>query len=259
MNKQKFVSRFVARLEKERSALGMTQIEMARQLEMSLSGYKKMISGETSRIDLYTAYRLSLVTGKCISEYCLDESSELSDMCQKFRRLTDQQLRFVSGIVDFEISFLEDSHTEPFSDFVDLMIPTGNLRDGMIWDSIHVDRINASFYRKRFGDNLHCALQITSNNLHPVYNTGDILLISKTAPRDGDTVLLVNKETNRAYIRKLVEGNPWILVPINDYGISFEIDLHDKEELSKWIIYGHVLTKMRMQNTDVINNFVEEP
>lgn len=54
MTKQELAKNFSLNVERERMRLGFTQAEMAKKLEMSLSGYKKMISGETTRIDSYT-------------------------------------------------------------------------------------------------------------------------------------------------------------------------------------------------------------
>ena len=170
----------------------------------------------------------------------------MSNIIQKLYRLTPSQLYFISDIIDFELSFLRQSSEEALEDYINLIVPTGNMEDGMIWDSMQIEKINIARYRKSFGSNLHCALRITSNNLHPVYNMEDILLISKKAPRDGDTVLLVNTERNRAYIRRLHLSNTWILSPLNNFGVTFQIDVENKEEMSKWIIFGHVLAKTRL-------------
>ena len=56
LTKQELVKNFTLNVEKERLKLKLTQAQMAKKLDMSLSGYKKMISGVTTIIDLYTAY-----------------------------------------------------------------------------------------------------------------------------------------------------------------------------------------------------------
>ena len=84
-------------------------------------------------------------------------------------------------IIDTELALSaykdESSHTE---DLISVLIPTGNMTDGMILDSYNVEKLDVSNYRKAFGDALHIGIRITSNHLHPVYNKGDILLISLT-------------------------------------------------------------------------------
>lgn len=245
MKKQDFVMNFVTHLEKERIVAGLTQTQMADHLELSLSGYKKMISGETTRIDLYTAYRLSKITGKDIIEFCEPPHSNLTGTVKKFRHLTPLQQNFVSAVIDFEAAFLDCLSSEKEADYVDLLIPTGNMHDGMIWDSSHVQKINVAHYRRLFGAKLHCAIQITSNHLLPAYSKNDILLVSKSAPHDGETGLFINKETHCCYLRKLHMSKPWILEPLNDYGISIFLDCDDPKATDKWIVFGKVLAKMR--------------
>ena len=62
---------------------------------------------------------------------------------------------------------------------------------------------------------------------------GDILLISRRPPRDGDTTIFLNTENGRAYLRRFIQQVPRILQPINE------------DEVKKWVKYGVVLTKMR--------------
>ena len=95
------------------------------------------------------------------------------------------------------------------------------MTDGMIFDSYNVEKLDVSNYRKAFGDALHIGIRITSNHLHPVYNKGDILLISRNPIRDGDTGIFINAQNKRAYIRKLHQKTPCELTPINNYGETF--------------------------------------
>ena len=115
----------------------------------------------------------------------------------------------------------------------------------MILDSYNVEKLDVSNYRKAFGDALHIGIRITSNHLHPVYNKGDILLISRNPIRDGDTGIFINAQNKRAYIRKLHQTNPCELTPINNYGETFYVDSDNVDDMSKWIKFGHVLCKVR--------------
>ena len=151
-----------------------------------------------------------------------------------------------SSIIDTELALSaykdESSHTE---DLISVLIPTGNMTDGMILDSYNVEKLDVSNYRKAFGDALHIGIRITSNHLHPVYNKGDILLISRNPIRDGDTGIFINAQNKRAYIRKLHQKNPCELTPINNYGETFYVDSDNVDDMSKWIKFGHVLCKVR--------------
>ncbi len=245
MTRQEIISNFINNMERERTSLGLTQAQMAQAVDMSVSGYKKLIAGETSRIDLFIAYQTHMLTGKWIFELCGDDNSLLEQTVCRLRNLTPSQLRFISALVDFEADFLNKVPADLAEDYVSLLTPTGNQEDGMIWDSVNVEKLNVAAYRKRFGADLHCALRITSDHLHPVYNAGDILLISKAAPRDGDTGMFINKETGRAYLRKFHQASSCILEPLNDYGVSFTMDGFREGDMDKWLIFGRVLSKLR--------------
>jgi len=247
MTRQKIHINFVENLEKERCAAGLTQCQMAEKLDMSVSGYKKLISGETTKIDLYTAYRLCTFTGKWLFEFCEGTADTmLKSIALRLRYLSPYQLCFLSSVIDFEMDYVDNYKHDSRGDYINLLTPTGSHHDGMIWDSTNIEKINISHYRKRFGSMLHCAIRITGNYLHPTYNAGDILLVSQTALKDGDTGLFVNKDENRAYIRKFKQTNSWILEPVNGYGQTFVVDNLDKDEMDKWIIFGRVLTKVRV-------------
>ncbi len=244
MTRKEVSDNFVLNLERERTSLGLTQAEMAQKLELSTSGYKKMIAGQTAKVDLYIAYRMHLLTGKWFSEFC-GEVSEETKIISLLHRLNKPQLRFIKGIVDLELAFQDSGNITETEDYVSLLTLTGNQEDGMVWDSFHMEKLNVSCYRRRFGDDLHCALRINSNHFHPVYQSGDILLISQTALRDGDTGIFVNRETSRTYLRRFRQTNSYILESLNDFGISIVIDNNNKEEMAKWIRFGRVLSKMR--------------
>lgn len=248
MRRQELVERFVEYMERERSNLDWTQEQMAKELELSLSGYKKIVAGETTRIDAFMIYKMHEITGKWFFIQGIDKDSEFLQILKQLQELSVSQLRFISSIVDFEHQFLMSDPPGNKEDYVSLLIPTGNLEDGMIWDSVNVEKINIAPYRKRFGDEISCAIQITSNHICPVYNLGDILLISKTPPRDGDTGIFINKEHGRAYIRQYRQTNPCALLPLTSFGEAFYVDIYDTEEICKWIKFGRVLAKIREVN-----------
>lgn len=166
-------------------------------------------------------------------------------MIAKLSRLSVSQRNFVEGIIDFELEFAAEHPDDSPDDSLTVIIPTGNCEDGMIWDSANIRKINIAPYRKRYGSQVHIGVEITSNHLNPVYYMGDILLISRRPPRDGDTAIFLNKENGCAYLRRFVQQIPRILEPINGYGETFYIDPYNEAEMKKWIKYGIVLTKIR--------------
>ncbi len=244
MTQQELLSHFIENLEKERVRFHLTQAQMAEKLEMSTSNYKKLIAGQYRRPNLFLAQRLYELTGKLLFQF-FDSSSPELDVIAKLSRLSVSQRNFVEGIIDFELEFAAEHPDDSPDDSLTVIIPIGNCEDGMIWDSANIRKINIAPYRKRYGSQIHIGVEITSNHLNPVYYMGDILLISRRPPRDGDTAIFLNKENGCAYLRRFVQQIPRILEPINGYGETFYIDPYDEAEMKKWIKYGIVLTKIR--------------
>ena len=130
-------------------------------------------------------------------------------------------------------------------DYTTMIIPSGNMHDGMVYDSCSLEKINISGYRKRYGNQIDCALLVTSDHMSPVYHANDILLIARNPIRDGDTGIFINKVTGLLYIRRLRQTDPWRLEPLTYYGQTFYIDSNNASEMSHWIIFGHVISKTR--------------
>lgn len=247
ISKQELTKKFVLSIERERINLNLTQAQMAAKMQMSLSGYKKMVSGATTRIDLHIVYLLHSITGRWIYDF-IDEHNEDSDLFLKIKQLSPSQKRTVKSLVNFELGFLnshDPSSPDDPQDYITVYVPTGNMEDGMILDSYNYKKVNAAPYRKRFGDRLHCGIQLTSDHLHPVYHQGDILLICRDSVREGDTGIFLNKKTGRTYIRRYSVSDFWVLDPISSYGTPIVIDRSNEEEAQSWVCSGYVLSKMR--------------
>lgn len=233
---------FAENLEKERVRLLLSQKEMASKLELSLSAYKRIINLTTSKVDLLMLYKLYLLTGKTLYEL-LGVSDQLISLNKKLMSLSPQQMSFIESVVDFENAFKQN--VENVEEYISVFIPTGNMQDGMIYDSSNVEKVNIAEYIAIYGNKINCGIKITSNHLHPVYNLGDILLISKRPIRDGDTGVFINKENGCAYIRKFHQTNPCSLEPLNDYGETFYVNSKDKNGMDNWIKFGVVVAKLR--------------
>lgn len=243
LSRQDVVNNFTLNVEKERLKQKFTQEQMAKKLGLSLSGYKKMISGATTKIDLYTALLLHNMTGKWIFEL-VEEQEDNTEFLMKLRELSPYQKRFLHGILDFELSF-SSAHEGNADDYITVFVPTGSAADGMICDSSNWIKVNAASYRKKFGDDLYCGIKVTSNYLHPIYNRGDILLICRGAVKEGNPGIFFNKENGRLYVRKAMPSRSWILEPINGHGETFFVNNLDNDISEKWIHLGYVLAKMK--------------
>ena len=235
--------RFAINIERERFNRGLSQAQMAQKLDMSLASYKRLITCSVERIDLYTAYRLYHLTGKLAYEFLDVSDNSVLDIKRKIVGLSPSQLSFIDGLIEFEKNFA-NTHSD-YEDYITVYIPTGNMEDGMIYDTSNVEKLNVSSYRERYGNIIHCGIKITSNHLHPAYNKGDVLLICRQTIRDGDTGVFINKNTGCAYVRKFYQTSPCRLEPISSYGETILVDDKNPADMNRWIKFGYVITKVR--------------
>lgn len=245
MTRNDMANNFGLNIELERFRLGYSQAKMAKALDMSLSSYKRILTGETTRIEIYTVHLLYRLTNRLGFELG-DEHDPYLDVFQHMRRLSAPQLRTISSLIDFELAFTEDLlSNEREEDYITVLVPTGSMEDGMIYDSYATEKINIASYRKRYGDLLDIGIRITSDHLNPVYHENDILLVCQQPIRDGNTGIFFDKETGLLYARRFRQGRPLKLEPVNGYGKPIYIDSSNRKEADRWTHIGYVVTKMR--------------
>jgi len=246
MTRTQLYENFSKNIELERMRLNLTQQKMADALQISLSKYKILITNPyEANIDIYLAHRVQKLTGKTVRELCGDDLPEL-EMIRYFRELPKHRQEAIRYIIEIEheISPARNLGANE-EDCVTCFVPTGNMVDGMVLDSRDFITVNIAEYKKNSLERIDCAVKITSNHLHPVYMKGDILLISKRAPRDGDIGIFILKDTRQIYIREFKQTHPCELRPINSYGEILYVDGDSKEDMDKWIKFGTVITVMR--------------
>lgn len=243
MTKIEIIQNFVRSMEHERYRRGLTQAEMANKLGMSASAYRKLINGETLNINIHTVATMEKMTGKLLYEL-VGAKGKTAEIIQNIRNLSEQQKEFVLNIIAFEAGFAS-KHPTDFVEYVTVIVPSGDVKDGMIWDSANFEKINIAYYKQIFGNRINNAIKITSNHLHPTYVKNDILLIERKPPRNGDVGIFINQKDRRAYIRKYLQTEPCRLEPVNNFGETFYVKSEDIEDLGKWLKYGRIICKIR--------------
>lgn len=242
MNASELMKNFAVNIERERDKKGMTQEEFAKKLGISKSTYKNIISRRVNTLNVGIVPNVYDLTGRFAAELFGIHNREL-DMLQKYRRLNERQQAYIDLLLDYEIGLLESG--TPTERYMDIIVPTGNMEDGMIIDSAYKERIPFPQFMQQFEKEAVCGIRITSNHLHPVYVLGDVLAISRRPPRDGDTAIFINTDSRRAYCRKFHQGKPCRLVPVNQYGTTFEVDPNNCEDMRHWIKFGVVISVLR--------------
>lgn len=220
---------------------------MAKELKVSLSTYKNIIRGISQNIPIYMAYQIYRLTGDYFGIYGKSDDSKTEffvnyENLPKWRR--DAIRTYVS--MEFQLAESEKCPGEAEHDeFVTLYTLTGNMEDGMYYDSAGINKVSVGIYQRICHGGIDCGLQITNNSFFPVYGRGDILLICQKSPRDGDTGIFINKNTKRLYIRRFRQTDKLCLEPLISKGSAIILDNRNNEYLNNWIFFGYVLMKMR--------------
>lgn len=132
MNRLEIANNISTNIERERIKLGMSQAQFAKALDMSLSTYKRIANGESSRIDIYTAYLIYKLTGRFSCEL-IGFNDDVINLAKRIKKLSKSQRILIDSIIDTELALSaykdESSNKE---DLISVLIPTGNMTDGMI-------------------------------------------------------------------------------------------------------------------------------
>lgn len=105
LSRTEFADNFAKNIERDRVSIGLSQEEMAKELDMSLSAYKRIINGETTRIDMYTSYLVYMLVRKMTFEM-VDYTDDVIKATSKLRYLKPNQLKILTELVDV---FLEEN------------------------------------------------------------------------------------------------------------------------------------------------------
>lgn len=248
MTRLELYTNFSHNIEIERERLRLSQQKMADALGISLSKYKILITNPyESNIDVFLAHKIYKLTGKTARELCGDNIPEF-EVIRYYRELPKHRQEAIRYLIELEHELPRDcakSEKVNEDDLITCYVPTGNMMDGMILDSRDLITIDVSEYKRNCNERIDCAMKITSNHLHPIYMKGDVLLISKRPPRDGDIGVFIYKETRQVYIREFKQTSPCELRPINDYGEVIYVDSDSRDDMNKWVKFGTVITTMR--------------
>lgn len=195
---------------------------------------KKLANAKIDNPSLQSVARVAQAFGCSLDSLFVDEP----DLTHKLHALPSRSLEFVEAITDFELALMTREKSSGQC-LLPVVIPTGVMEDGMIFDSISTEYLDATSYMLQFGHHLMCALKITDTSFHPTYLKGDLLLIARDRqPRYGTTCVYLHH--NQLYIRKFIPGTPPRLDSLNQHGTSIYI-----EEPSSWTLFGCVLTVVR--------------
>lgn len=244
---------FITNIELERARLGYTQTEMAAVLNMTLSRYKKMVLHHVETIPKFEiALALYPYSHKTVYELCGCVPQELKPLID-YNHLPPHRRAAIDALISTELRLYEsifpssttfNHNLRDKENYTTCYIVTGNMTDGMLFDAASYKDVYVGNYHHICPESIDFAVEITSNHLHPAYHVGDILLVHRNAPRDGDTGIFIHTKSKRIFVRRFRQSTPTRLEPITPYGQVITIDSSNPMEASEWIKLGYVMTKM---------------
>lgn len=195
---------------------------------------KKLANAKIDNPSLQSVARVAQAFDCSVDSLLIDEPN----LTQKLHSLPTRSLEFVEAITDFELALAVHEKTSGQC-LLPVVVPTGAMEDGMIFDSLYTEYLDATPYLSKFGSHLMCALKITDDSFHPTYLKGDLLLIARERqPRYGTTSVFLHN--NQLYIRKFIPGTPPRLDSLNNHGTPVYMD-----DQTAWTLFGCVLTVVR--------------
>ncbi len=233
-------------------AKGLTTKALADLSNLPEDTIKNIRYGRVKDVKCSTLEGLANALNCSIDELLGREQINLTEanLIKTFRRLSHGSQEFVLSVLHFE-DILSEAYNEgsPFKEEILVFIPTGNMEDGMIFDSSAIKQLDIRDYIAKYGlDIVHCGILVTNNSLVPVYHRNDILLVCNRPPRFGDTAVFIHQPTGKLYIRRYYPGNITTLEPINNFGQTIYIDSKNPDALDEWHVFGYIVSRLRETN-----------
>lgn len=229
-----FKDNIVSTINRMMYTKGWSIKQLSEKSELPYESVKKLVGGKINNPTIYTLIKIGKALD-CGIDFLVTPKENFS---LKSQNLSERALTLLIELASFE-THLADYNSLHKTQCITTMVPTGNIYDGMLFDSFYTDTVDISAYHKEFGDIIMCGLKIVGKNLHPTYLNNDILLIAKDRYPIGDEngIFIVGQ---KVYIRRYIPGYPMELAPINNIGDSLIIsDINDVH------FFGRILTVVR--------------
>ena len=218
---------------------GWTIKKLSDRSELPYDSVKKLVGGKINNPTIYSLIKI------CTALNCSLDSlvSWESVFHLNFHSFPQRTLTLLREMANFEM-YLSINNQQEGTKNISVLVPTGVLKDGMIFDSTYYDSVDISEYMDDFGESIICGFKITGIALHPTYLQNDILLIARDRyPHNGENgIFIINK---RVYIRTYTftsdgKSTKHTLLPVNGIGSPIVID-----DINTIHFFGRIVTIVR--------------
>ena len=218
------------KLQKEKISLSY----LSAKADISEDTLRSIIYGKSQDIKLSSILKIAAVLDCSLdsligrSIYSIQEEN----MIKQMRKLSEHSIKTIQVLIDLEEkTTLHNRHTG--REHTSVFILTGNMRDGIFYDSGRYETLDITDYPKELKERIAFGMKLNTSHFEPIYFLNDIILFTRhTPPERNDIVLCVN-EAGRLFLRRTT---PFGLDPINGFGKMIPAN-----EMSKYTIMGVVL------------------
>lgn len=189
------------RLHSELAIRGWSLAEFADKCELPLETVKNIFYGKTADPKVSTLLKMGDVLGlsvNCLLGKC-PHTKEEREIVSYYRQCGRHGKSIIRLIAKFEATSAKAERDAKGKHTIPCLLPRGEVRKGIIYDMCETEYIETSV------EDAFVAVQMTDNDLAPVFCRGDIIMFEDRFPEPGEIAAFFKKD--RAYIRKFVEEN----------------------------------------------------
>lgn len=208
-----FSAMFSERMKKEMDIRGWSKEYVAEAADLPLETVRNIYYGKTQDLKLSTAIKIGDVFGlsvNCMVGRCPHTPAERA-IIQRYRLCGAHGKSIIELIARYEAGAAKNEREAHGKHKIPCLFPQGDIRKGIVYDLCETNDIETAVADAYIG------IQMTSNDLAPVYCKGDILLFEDRFPTNGEMASFF--KDGRAYIRKFIEEDgKYRLKCLHNYG-----------------------------------------
>ncbi len=234
---------FRLRLRKQLQTQKLTLNALSLQADLSEDTLRSIIYGKSQDIKLSTIIKIADVLNCSIDDIIgrTFYSPKINDIANRLCHLSERSVNTIMFLLDLE----ESSSVVPSNagnEIIHVLLPTGNMKDGMFYDSCSFDEFDISAYPSSLRKATDFAIKITTHSYEPFYCTNDILLISRQSLPEQNDIVLCMDTAGKLYIRRYSGDS---LDPINVFGKTIPFN-----ELKNYKLLGVILKAVKEYNIE---------
>ena len=193
------ITRLSQRLRHLMAERGWTIQMLAKIADLPEETVRNIYYARTPDPKISTIMKLAKAFG--ISVHCLmgecEHTSEERELIRNYKTCGNHGKALIASIARYEAKTMKELRENPNEHSVPLIIPQGEIRQGFVFETCDTKEIMTSVQESYIG------IQITTNDLAPMFCKNDILLFENRFPRHGEKAAFYYDK--KIYIRKFVE------------------------------------------------------